>query len=704
MVLSATAVALVVLGAVRGWSSVSSGSATTGTTTAPNAGPRPNVQLIDDKSDVDAGNTTATPTLAPSVDTTPNPTTTTTTTTPTTRPSTYKPNLLFIVCDDLKPIATSFGAPPGFANTTNMDRLAARGTAFLNAHAQMANCSPSRASFLTSQRPDTLGLYDDNNNGDALLKRIQAWGSRKRTRLVTLPGALKARGWNTFGFGKVFHESETTLMRDPSVWTTPVFTFITKVRPQPSFGNPYVGSWISTGGVSDNDAAFPDGQMSRAVANLITTLTSRAGAGTGGQAPPWAVFVGFWKPHLPWQAPQKYFDALPPVEVYPTAHHFQVPDGLAQDDYQMIRGQGCLEVGAYVNSPNNLAYWTLTGQQEQLANRAYAAAVSFVDAQIGVVLDALDASVARDSTHVVLMGDHGFSLGTNGLWCKHTCMTPATRTPLVVVPALGDAWPRARGAVSTAPVELLDVLPTVMELMGIGADVWSKAGWAPPEGASLVPILNVGRDEAFVKAAAVSQYFRHVSPTKTFWGYALHTVRYRFTVWTSDEGFASKVPNFGQTINELYDLCADPYEQESLFSMDSGLARTFTAPVDTVVSVVGGGTAAMGFVQWSGATRFDALRGAAPVEWDANTAALARRVREVRIGSGPGGVKLKVVKPVVRPVQPQAQDGNQTADADADADAAAWSDRVAASRREWGVFQGKPVRLGECFRGDAPFI
>ena len=492
-------------------------------------------------------------------------------------------NVLLLVADDLKPMLNSHGAPRGLVRTPNMDRVAERGVRFLNAHCQMAVCGPSRASFLTSLRPDTLGIYQMSRN--LLHETIDGLYQAKKRRAITLPQLFKSHGYATFGVGKVFHDSEVALSRMADVWSAPMQTWF---RSNATIVNPYkFGPWISSiHGRADD--SYTDGQIARAGVALLRGLA----AGTK----PWFLAIGFHATHLPWAVPPRYFDALPPVDSYPPPHHTGTPSGLTPEQFRVTQGSGCKEVGRFPNSPKRLAGWALTRGQRLAAQRAYAAATQFVDAQIGRILDALEASSAANTTHVVLMGDHGFHLDDKGIFCKHTNFEQGTRSLFVFAPALTDAYPRNEA--SLAPVELLDLMPTLADMAGFS----QHAEWYPWEGTSLLPILK--REREYTKAAAVSQEFRlpRNANEPWTWGYTVRTTLYRFTVWVSTKDFDRKRPNFDFT--ELYDVCADPGQSTSLFRRDALATEAFLT------------------MKWTGSARFSALKGKQPWDWDRRDKAL----------------------------------------------------------------------------------
>ena len=458
--------------------------------------------------------------------------------------------------------------------TPNIDRLAARGTIFRNAHAQFSMCGPSRASFLSSLRPDTTGCRGLGRNALGIVYKSNL---RSGQVLATIPRLFKDNGYLVYGVGKIFHENEDILMQDPDLWTVPVYTWKDGYARPPTFTTPYQGAWIASPSVPDN--FFPDGQAGVFSRSLINSLVN--------QTKPWALFVGLWKPHMPWAAPQRFFTMQ--GGGFPGPHHSGVPAGLQSQDWQMIRGIGCLEGNDYIGAPNNLAGWAVSGAVAQAAAQAYYATVSYADAQIGLLLDAIDRSVDANNTHVVLIGDHGFHLGDHGLYCKHTNMLGGTQTMLMVAPAQNErGW--ARNFASVAPVELLDVMPTLADMFGFAfPNAVNK--YLPWEGVSLAPIMT--RRAQWVKFGAMFQYFRGQGKNQ-IWGYGLRTVRYRFTFWCPGLGGSPS----GACVKEMYDMMVDRYEGTSIH-------KTRTADIFDAV-------------RWSSGQRWNLLRGVSPPDWSSS--------------------------------------------------------------------------------------
>lgn len=430
-----------------------------------------------------------------------------------------KLNVLLIVLDDLSVRLGSYGYD---VKTPNIDRLAGKGRRFERAYSQVAMCSPSRASFLSGWRPERINLW---RNDEPVRERLRG--------AVPLQEHFHAAGYYTARVGKVYHgrwESEfkwdlseslppsAEKVPEEAESPTPVEdrTAPRQERDSESAAEGSVAHWWLMS--DDKDEEEPDGQRARRVAQLLEE--HRAG--------PFFIAAGFAKPHLRWVAPRKYFEMYPPEGVQLPQ---EPPDDA--DDIPLI---------AVANAVLQRPGLFLTGKEPELddemrrrAIAAHNACVSFVDAQVGVVLEALDRLKLWDSTLVVLLGDHGFHLGEHrGLWRKDTLFEEALQAPLIVV-GPGVSKP---GAPTRAIVELLDLYPTLVELAQL-----ARPGGV--QGTSLVPLLK--DPEAKGREAAFS--FRRCYPPQL--GRSIRTERYRFTEW----------PDGGQ---ELYDLSSDPRELTNL--------------------------------------------------------------------------------------------------------------------------------------------
>lgn len=385
---------------------------------------------------------------------------------------------------------------------------------------------------MTSLRPDTLKVYRLDPN--LLSKRVVESKQTKAKEILVLPKLFRLAGYRTYGIGKLFHETEFRMFDAPDVWTEPMWTWVKGLDRPSVFPKPYVGSWITFPEVEDD--FFTDGQAAKLAAGLLSDKLNKD------TSSPWFLAVGLWKPHLPWSVPKKYFDAE--KRKFPAYHNDQQTKGLSASVYALAKGSGCGEVGWYKDTPKKLHAGVATTQEMQDAVWAYHASASYMDEQMGLILQALDASEAAQNTLVVLIGDHGFHLGDHGLFGKHTNFEQSTRVPLMIRPPLGEhEWDGVRGMKSAAPVELLDLMPTLYDLARISVDLSEYRQW---QGVSLRPIVE-NPASGFVKQAAVSQYHRGYGSAKR-WGYSVRTTRYRYTIWERE------------TWKEVYDYLTDEWE------------------------------------------------------------------------------------------------------------------------------------------------
>jgi iduronate 2-sulfatase len=405
-------------------------------------------------------------------------------------------SVLFILVDDLN---THVGAWGQDVATPNIDRLAARGRRFDRAYAQVAMCSPSRSSLLSGWRPERTDIW---TNLTPVRQHLQ--GARP------LQEHFHASGYFTGRVGKIYEGA----MSDQFDWDFDDERLAPTEEARRDDDAVRGAWWVAT---ANDDAHEPDGARARLLARLIEER---------GKAP-FFLAAGFSKPHLKWVAPKRYFDLYPPdkVRVLPEP----------ADDLQDIPAI------AIKNRPQERPGVPLAGREppgmiddpqfRREAIAAYHACVSFVDAQVGVLMETLDRLALWDSTIVVLVGDHGFHLGEHhGLWRKDTLFEETLHTPLVIV----APQVRRPGVAAAAEVELLDLYPTLVELAGLprvpGLD-----------GASLVPILL--DPEQRVRTGALS--FRKAKAPPL--GVSVRTARYRYTEWPDGS-------------EELYDHTTDPGE------------------------------------------------------------------------------------------------------------------------------------------------
>ena len=444
--------------------------------------------------------------------------------------STRRPNVLFFAVDDLRPEFGAYGK--SYIHSPNLDRLAARGVTFTRAYCQQAVCSPSRSSLLTGTRPDTTKVWD-----------LETHFRKALPDVVTLPQHFKQNGYFVQGMGKLFHGG----FDDPRSWSVPwtgpntkhgayglpesraiLQARIEEMKAKPK--NPGAGKARNYGPAFESsevpDNTFHDGMLAEMAVAALGECAKK-------DQPFW-LGVGFIKPHLPFVAPNKYWDLYDPAKIELAPNPFP-PKGAPP--YAVVNGG---ELRTYHGIPAGPIPDDLARQLKH----GYYAAISYMDAQMGRVLDELDRLGLKDNTIVVLWGDHGWKLGEHGAWCKHTNVENDTNAPLLIsVPGLSTAGQKAQSL-----AEFVDIYPTLAELCGLPLPDHLA-------GTSLVPVL---RDPtAVVKSAALSRYPRPYQGQQLM-GYSMRTDRYRFTRWLRRDDH-SKVEAV-----ELYDEQADPQENVNL--------------------------------------------------------------------------------------------------------------------------------------------
>ncbi len=456
-----------------------------------------------------------------------------------------KPNVLFIAVDDLRPEMGCYGNK--VVKTPNLDRLAQRGIVFNRAYCQQAVCSPSRSSLLTGKRPDATQVWDLQTHFRVALPNT-----------ITLPQHFKANGYHTAALSKIYHPgfedgaswsephwypNGRTVDTDPSDPTKRITQSYGKGvkknanakanededKPTPKGEKP--GKTIPAFEISSkSDDELSDGFTCQEAVKRLHNLKS------GGE--PFFLAVGFLKPHLPFVAPKKYWDLYDPATIpKPAIDH--LPEGAPP-----YAGHANGELHAYVGVPEGDP---IPADFAQTLRHGYYACISYTDAQVGRLLDALDQEGLAQNTIIVLWGDHGWQLGDHGLWHKHTNFELATRAPLLIsVPGLNTA-----GKTCHAPVEFVDVYPTLADVCGLAIP-------GDLHGSSLKPLLE---NPAAIptKKVAISQYPRPAGQTKqgTLMGYSVRDDRWRLTVWRN-----RKTGEVAAT--ELYDELGDPAESVNL--------------------------------------------------------------------------------------------------------------------------------------------
>ena len=465
-----------------------------------------------------------------------------------------KKNVLFIAVDDLKPKIGAFGDK--LAITPNIDKLASQGYVFLNAYTQQAVCGPSRSSMLTGWRPDRTKVW----NLKTLIRD-------KNPNVVTLPQYFKKNGYTVLGTGKIFDPRSVNKQYDEISWSEPYIfphQLDTYANQPPKLGyyqspeylklyKRVTDSLIKTGMKPDKidgymrkhykpstektdvpDNAYEDGAIALDAINKLDKLAK--------SGKPFMLMVGFKRPHLPFVAPTKYWNLYKDEDI-----------PLAPWQKHAINGPGVAyhtngELRSYTDIPDYVVDKSghISKEKQKELVHGYYAATSYVDAQIGKVLAALEEKGLAQNTIIVLWGDHGWHLGDHGLWAKHTNFEQATRLPLIIYS------PEKKHGKTSKPVETLDIYPTICELAGIPKE-------PTLQGKSLVPLLD-GKKMKLKYAVSQWPAYRKINGM----GYTIRTKRYRYTEWYKN--YRSTQPRNGKTPSEteLYDYKKDPLESRNL--------------------------------------------------------------------------------------------------------------------------------------------
>lgn len=493
-----------------------------------------------------------------------------------------KPNILFIAVDDLKPILGCYGNT--LVKTPNIDRLAKMATVFNSNYCQQAVCGPTRASIMTGRRPDV----------------TQIWNLTTQMRdinpdIVTLPQYLISQGYETSGIGKIYHPSSAISGVDPVSWSIPYLKSKEKDFAA-DFGEPANGQYQlaatkalmtpemikerkqknkelaqendenpksikgpSTECIDVPDNAYQDGVNALLAKEQIIALSKKE--------KPFFMAVGFSKPHLPFVAPKKYWDLYNrdemPIAVF--QEHAKNSPLIAYHQSGELRNYP--DITEYVTLPADSLRIGLKLEKQKELLHGYYAAVSYMDAQVGILLNTLESLGTLDNTIIVLWGDHGWHLGDHDLWHKHTVFEQATKAPLII------AGPGIKAGKTNSFSEFVDVFPTICNLAGVPIPT-------PLDGKSLKPLML--KNTASVKEFSVSQYPRKLKKEEAaslgykksnLMGYTLRTERYRYTIWMND--FTSKQAFETSKVyaSELYDYEKDPLEKVNVVA-DKGYEKT----------------------------------------------------------------------------------------------------------------------------------
>ena len=423
-----------------------------------------------------------------------------------------KPNVLLICVDDLKPLLGCYGDP--HAKTPNLDRLAKRSVVLEAAYCNQAVCAPSRNALMTGLRPQTLGIYDLGTNF-----------RKSRPDAVTMAQHFQKQGYRTEALGKIFHVGHGN-GEDAVSWDVPHFSpwkagmYQSAENRATTRGKDAKGPAFEIADVPDE--AYPDGLLATEAIRRLAEAKERADT-------PFFLGLGFTKPHLPFCAPKKYWDLHDPAKL-PLAAVTEPPAGAPA--YAPQFGG---ELRSYAGIPDKGA---LPLELQRQLVHGYYAATSYMDAQLGRVLDKLDELKLTENTIVVLWGDHGWHLGDHGMWCKHTNYEQAARIPLLI------AAPGMASARTSALVETVDIYPTLSELAGLPAPVGL-------DGLSFAKVLRQPDQRA-------RESIIHVYPRNKLLGRAIRTARHRMVEWKAP-GAENATAEY-----ELYDYEKDLLETRNL--------------------------------------------------------------------------------------------------------------------------------------------
>lgn len=426
-----------------------------------------------------------------------------------------KRNVLFIASDDLNTSLSCYGHP--LVRTPNIDRIARQGVRFDRAYCQFPLCSPSRTSLMTGLAPDTTTVYDLRKHFREVLPDV-----------VTLGQLFQKNDYFTGRVGKIYHygvpgQIGTAGLDDPPTWNVAINpNGVDHSREEPLLTNYTpdrgLGSAVCFHASEAADEQHTDGMVAGEIVRLFEEH----------RKDPFFLGAGFYRPHVPWIAPKKYFDQFPldKIELIPF------------DESEMHIAPEL----AYFTKPGN---WGMSEKQRREAMQAYYASIAFLDAQVGKLLNALDRLKLTQDTTIVFWSDHGYQLGQHGQWMKQTLWEPAARVPLLIA---GAGVPQ-RGRTSTRTVEFLDLYPTLADLCGL------RGAPSNLHGRSLKPLL--AKPDAVWDKPAVTQV-RRARDGEGIAGYSIRNERYRYTMWGD-----------GKYGEELYDYEVDPREMKNGAADDS---------------------------------------------------------------------------------------------------------------------------------------
>jgi iduronate 2-sulfatase len=459
-----------------------------------------------------------------------------------------KPNVLFIMADDFRPELGCYGSP---ALTPHLDRLATRSVQFQKAYCQQAVCNPSRSSLLTGMRPDNLGLYNNSIHFREL-----------KPDATTLPLHFKNHGYTTRCVGKIFHNWHTAEKGDRRSWSADEFLhyanhgddvpMIQGALP-PNLATLNTNRGYPKTNITDcrdiPDEALYDGRVAAEAVKVMAEVKDQ----------PFFLAVGFWKPHAPFNAPKKYWDLYDRAKLPPL--NAAKPEGAPE-----IAFHQSTEV---LGPPNKQT--PVSPEQAAEMRHGYFANISYMDAQIGKVLAALEASGAADNTIIVFFADHGYQIGEHSLWGKTSDFEFDAHVPLLI----SDLRKDHHGKKTAALAELVDLFPTLVEL----CDLPKPNGL---DGSSLLPVLgdpaSSGKPAAFTQHPRPAYFDREPDKQPKAMGYSVRTKDVRYTEWRdwkTKSIVARELYLTEQDPAELKNHAEDPKQQSKLQAAKKLLDKQF---------------------------------------------------------------------------------------------------------------------------------
>ncbi len=468
-----------------------------------------------------------------------------------------KKNVLMIAVDDLKPLLGCYGDP--IAHTPHIDKLAKQGALFASAYCQQAVSAATRASLLTGWCPDRTRVWD-----------LKTLIRSQNSEVVTLPQHFISNGYTVAGIGKIYDPRSVDKESDQRSWSQPYMGYDEFLNSE--YGVPvmshyqsketrklynkyrkeakekglkrkneiekYIQKFIkpTTECVDVPDNAYTDGAVADGAVKFLNEYHSEQ---------PFFLAVGFKKPHLPFCAPQKYWELYNREEMPLASFRKRALNSPA------FAYHNCGELQSYSDIPSLISFSDIDNvkipdEKARELIHGYYACISYTDAQIGKVLEALEKSGQKENTIIVLWGDHGWHLGDHGLWNKHTNFEHATHVPMLIID------PSAKGEKIMEPVEFLSIYPTICDLAGIQIP-------DDLDGENLAQVVRNEKKAKVVKPYAASQY-----PRVGKMGYSLRSGRYRYTVWVDWKN--RKLDADKVIAEELYDYEKDPNETVNVVS------------------------------------------------------------------------------------------------------------------------------------------